>query len=60
MAYGKPRKGNIKLTLSIKEELLKQYKKFCEKEGFSLSGQVEKFMRSQMKDKNVWEYFFKK
>jgi len=39
----------IKLTLSIDENLLEDYKKHCEKEGLIISRQVEKFMEEQLK-----------
>jgi hypothetical protein len=41
----------IKLTLSINEKLLKEYKKYCEREGLILSKQVEKFIEEQLKKK---------
>lgn len=43
------RNGNVKLTLSINEEILKAYKKYCEEEGIIISKQVEKFMKEQLK-----------
>lgn len=47
------KKGNIKLTLSVNEKILKKYKKYCEIKGIIISKQVEKFMQEQLKnDKN--------
>lgn len=45
------KKGNVKLTLSVNEELLKKYKKYCEKEGLMISRQVEKLMEKILKRK---------
>jgi len=39
----------IKLTLSIDENLLGEYKKYCEKEGLIISRQVEKFIEERLK-----------
>jgi len=43
------KKGNVKLTLSIKKELLKQYKDLCEEEGMIISKQFEKFIKKELK-----------
>ena len=43
------KKGNIKLTLSINKEVLKQYKKYCEESGLIISKQLENFMKLQLK-----------
>ena len=43
------KKGNIKLTLSVNEDILDRYKDYCEKEGIILSKQVEKFMEAELK-----------
>lgn len=45
------KKGNVKLTLSINEKILKRYKEYCEKKGLIISKQVEKFMEDQINDK---------
>lgn len=42
------KKGNVKLTLSIKKNLLTQYKKFCEEEGLIISKQFEKFIKKEL------------
>jgi hypothetical protein len=36
--------GNVKLTLSVNKKTLDRYKKYCERQGFIISKQVEKFM----------------
>lgn len=54
------KKGNVKLTLSVNKDLLGKYKQFCKREGFTISGQIEKFMNTQLKNKNVWESIFGK
>jgi hypothetical protein len=41
----------IKLTLSINQKLLDEYKKLCKKEGLIISRQVERFMEEQLKKK---------
>jgi len=45
------KKGNIKLTLSIEKKILSDFKKYCEEEGIIISKQIEKFMRSKLKEK---------
>jgi len=44
------KKGNIKLTLSVKEKVLKKYKEYCNKKGLIISKQVEKFMEEQLEN----------
>lgn len=41
MVSSKIKKGNSKLTLSINTKTLNQYKEYCEKEGLTISKQVE-------------------
>lgn len=43
------KKGNTKLTLSVKEEITQLYKEFCNKEGLVLSKQIELFMSNELK-----------
>ena len=43
------KKGNVKLTLSINKLLLKEYKKYCEKEGLIISKQFEKLIKKELK-----------
>jgi len=38
-------KEKTKLTLSVDEEVLKEFKKLCEEEGWKLGKQIEKLMR---------------
>lgn len=45
------KKGNIKLTLSVNEKIIKNYKQYCEENGLVISRQVEKFMEEQINDK---------
>lgn len=45
------KKGNIKLTLSVNKNILEQYKKYCKQEGFIISKQFEKFIKSRLKKK---------
>jgi len=45
------KKGNLKLTLSINKETLKEYKKYCEEEGIIISKQVEKFMKKEVENR---------
>lgn len=57
------KKGNIRITLSVNKEIYDRYKGFCKKEGFVMSKQVEKFMKTQMrkgKDRNVLEHLLGK
>jgi len=42
-----------KLTLSIDEKVLEEYKNYCEKEGLIISRQVEKFIEEQLKKKKM-------
>jgi len=42
------KKGNIKLTLSVNEKVLKKFKEYCEKKGLVISKQVEKFMEEEL------------
>jgi len=44
------KKGNVKLTLSINEKILKKYKEYCNKGGLIISKQVERFMEEQLKN----------
>lgn len=44
------KEGNAKLTLSVNEKILKRYKGHCEKEGKTVSRQVEKFMEAQLEN----------
>jgi hypothetical protein len=43
------KKGNIKLTLSINEKVLNEYKENCKKEGKIISKQIENFMIKELK-----------
>ena len=38
-----------KLTLTINEEVLKKYKKFCEDNDTIISRRIERFMKKEMK-----------
>jgi len=38
------KKGNKKLTLSINKNILKEFKKLCEEEGWKVSKKIEKYM----------------
>jgi hypothetical protein len=44
-------KRKIKLTLSIDENLLEEYKKYCNREGFIISRRIEKLMEEELKKK---------
>lgn len=50
MVSNSVKKGNAKLTLSINEKILNEYKKYCDKMGIIISKQVEKFMEEQLKN----------
>jgi len=39
----------IKLTLTIGEKVLSNYKKLCQKEGINISRRVEIFMEKELK-----------
>lgn len=43
------KEGNTKLTLSVNEKLLKEYKKYCEEKGLIISKQVENLMKETLK-----------
>ena len=43
------KKGNIKLTLSINEKVLNEYKEHCKKDGKIISKQIENFMAKELK-----------
>ena len=43
-----PRK---KLTITIEEKILNQYKKYCEKNAINISRKVEQHMKKDMKKK---------
>lgn len=43
----------IKLTLTIDEEILKNYKEFCEKEGVNISKRVEKYMKKDLSKNEI-------
>jgi len=47
----KMRNNKKTVTLSIDEEVYKEYKKYCEENGFILSKMVEKFMKDELKKK---------
>ena len=49
MASSNIKKGNVKLTLSVKKDTLKKYKERCKGEGKIISKQVENFMEEQLK-----------
>lgn len=42
--------GNVKLTLSVNKKILEEYKRACEKNGFIVSKQIEKFMEGELKN----------
>ena len=42
------KEGNVKLTLSVDEELLREYKKYCGEIGLVISKQVENFMKKTL------------
>ncbi len=46
-----PKKGNAKLTLSINEKIIEEYKNYCKEKGLIISKQVENFMTSDIKNK---------
>lgn len=53
----------IKMTLLVDKEIHKKYRDFCKKEGLVMSGQIEKFMKTQMKkgkDRTVLEHLLGK
>jgi len=50
MVSGNVKKGNSKLTLSINQKVLKDYKELCEKKGLIISKQIEKFMEKELKN----------
>ncbi len=47
---GLPFDVNAKVTLSLSEEIYKQFQKYCNKNAFLLSKKVEIFMRDSMKE----------
>ncbi|MBU2523491.1 MAG: hypothetical protein KKE23_04365 [Nanoarchaeota archaeon] len=49
MVSSQVKKGNAKLTLSINEKILGIYKKHCDKNGMTISKQVEIYMKEQLK-----------
>ena len=44
------KRGHVKLTLSVNEKILKEYKKHCEEKGLVISKQVEKFMEEKLEN----------
>lgn len=50
MVSSKIKKGNLKLTLSINKDILKDYKKYCGKRGLIISKQIENFMKKELKN----------
>lgn len=50
------KRGNTKLTLSVNEKILKEYKKYCGKKGLIISKQVEKFMEKELENENKDRY----
>lgn len=50
------KKGNVKLTLSINEKILEEYKKYCMEKGMIISKQVENFMISELKQQNSLQF----
>lgn len=45
------RKGNIKLTVSVNENILKGFKRLCEAEGWKLGRQLEKYMEDVVRNR---------
>jgi len=45
------KKGNVKLTLSVNEKVVEDYKKYCKEKGLIISKQVENFIASELKKK---------
>jgi len=44
--------SKIKLTLSVDEQLLRKYKKYCKEQGLVISRRVEKFIENELE--RVW------
>ncbi|MBS3083708.1 hypothetical protein J4423_02795 [Candidatus Pacearchaeota archaeon] len=42
-----------KLTLTIDEKILREYKEFCEKEGINISKRVEKYMKKDLNKNEI-------
>jgi hypothetical protein len=40
------------LTISIEEEILKEFKEYCEEEAINISKKVEKYMKEELKNRN--------
>ena len=40
------------LTISIEEEILKNFKDYCEDEAINMSKKIEKYMRQELEKKN--------
>ena len=38
------KEGNKKLTISVNEKVLREFKKLCDEEGWKLGKQLEKYM----------------
>lgn len=38
----------VKLTLSVDEQLLRKYKKYCKEQGLVISRRVEKFIENEL------------
>jgi len=43
------KKGNDKLTISVRKDIKDRYKEFCDEEGLKIGKQIEKFMASELK-----------
>lgn len=40
--------GRVAITLSLKGDLLKDFRNYCEHQGFLLSGRIEALMRKEL------------
>ena len=39
------KRGNAKLTVSVDEKVVKEFKKICDEEGWKIGKQIEKYMK---------------
>jgi len=41
------------LTISIEENILKDFKEYCEEEAINMSKKIEKYMKKELKRKEI-------
>ncbi len=45
------KKGNTKLTISVNEKVIKEFKEICEEEGWKVGKQIEKYMSGVLENR---------